>query len=260
MERDSKKESDYYSSILKDRLSKGKLTEEPYNLLMNEYPFVPSCFKDLLENQVFPKTREIMHEMKEDPLHFPDSTDHQTLNLLFTMIILSKSTKILQLGTWMGFSGLVILDALSKSDGEGNKMFVTVDPNDLQHSKAMNFFDKAGFKKLYQLVTFASESSEAENSTIKYSPYDVIYIDSAHNDVQIIKELEIYFKMLRNGGLLICHDSGDLNGLPNSNVRKGLKEFIKKNHVEGIFFDKDGKKGWHFTGAFLGKKYDPLRG
>ena len=59
MERDSKKESDYYSSILKDRLSKGKLTEEPYNLLMNEYPFVPSCFKDLLENQVFPKLEKL---------------------------------------------------------------------------------------------------------------------------------------------------------------------------------------------------------
>ena len=57
--------------------------------------------------------------------------------------------------------------------------------------------------------------------------------------------------MLRNGGLLICHDSGDLNGLPNSNVRKGLKEFIKKNHVEGIFLIKMAKKDGTLQEHFL---------
>lgn len=58
-----------------------------------------------VEYQVSPKTREIMHEiMKQND--FPGSTDLQTLGLLYNMIILTKSAKVLQLELGLDFLAL----------------------------------------------------------------------------------------------------------------------------------------------------------
>lgn len=149
----------------------------------------------------------------------------------------------------------MILDALSKSGGK-EKMLVAIDPNQSQNSKALSFFDKAGFNGLYKIVTSSSESNDAQNSAMQNSPYDIIYIDSLHDYGQITKELQIYFKMLRKGGLLFCHDSSEFatqfDTKKEGGVRKGLKEFIEKNPIEGIFLEEE--EGWHVAGLFLGKK------
>lgn len=215
-----------------------------------------------VEYQVSPNTKSIAHQIMQDE-DFGGSGDYQTLGLMYNMTILTKSTKILELGTWIGYSGIFLLDAINSSKGRTKKLLVTVDPNKDKQSKAKNYFEKAGFKGLYELVPFGSETKEAISEISKHSPYDVLYIDSLHDYSQTKLELEIYFKLLRKGGLIFCHDSSELAATYDSKkeggVRKALKEFVSKNPIEYMFFEYDGMAeqmniGWNSVGLFMGIK------
>jgi len=224
-------------------------------VLPSKYKQVVSEGTNIVEYQISPKTRKILHQIIKQALR--GTSDFRTIGLIFNMIIYSKSTKVLEIGTSIGLSGLIILDAISKSGGKGKKFFVTVDPNHERQTKAENFFKKAGFDGNFKLVNHPSESLETSKILEKEAPFDVIYIDSLHQYRQIKKELEIYFKMLRKGGLLFCHDSSELaSSFDKSNeggVRRALKEFIDKNPIQSIFLDRDGP-GWNRVGLFMGVK------
>jgi len=209
----------------------------------------------IIMNQLSPSTKEQMIEiMKQED--FPGSSDFKTLGLMFNLIYYSNAKKVLEIGSRIGFSGLTILDALSKSPGTGKKLLVTIDPLKKLHDKAKSFFDNAGFSTNYKLITNTSESFEAQTESKKYAPYDVLYIDSLHSYNQIRQELKIYFPLLKKGGFLFCHDSSEFSTKfdkeNNGGIRRGLMELIDSEPIDSLFLEQDS--GWSITGTFLGIK------
>ncbi len=216
---------------------------------------------NILEYQVSPKTRYVAHQIMKDS-DFLGSIDYQTLGLMYNMIIFTNSTKVLEIGSWIGFSGIFLLDAINSSHGKTEKMFVTIDPNTEKQSKAKNNYEQAGFNGLYDLVPFGSETKEAISQVMKHAPYDVLFIDSKHDYSQAKKELETYFKFVRKGGFIFCHDTSELattyDTKKEGGVRRALKEFVSKNPIEFVFLEQDVIDkmpiGWNPVGAFMGIK------
>lgn len=215
-----------------------------------------------LEFQVSSKTRYVAHQIMKDP-NFAGSSDYQTLGLIYNMIRWTKSTKVLELGGWIGFSGIFLLDAINSSHGKTEKLFVTVDASKEQQLKAKNHFDEAGFSGLYELVPFGSETEDAFSRISQHAPYDVLFIDSLHDYSHTKKELELYFKLVRKGGFIFCHDSSELattyDTKKEGGVRRALKEFVSNNPIEFVFLEADGifdniPIGWNPVGAFMGIK------
>jgi len=215
-----------------------------------------------VEFQVSSKTRYVAHQIMKDP-DFAGSSDYPTLGLMYNMIRWTKSTKVLELGGWIGFSGIFFLDAINSSHGKTEKLLVTVDANTEKQSKAKDNFDLAGFSGLYELVPFGSETEDAFSRISKHAPYDVLYIDSIHDYSHTKLELDTYFKLVRKGGFIFCHDTSELAATfdtkKEGGVRRALKEFVLENPVEFVFFEHDGifdniPIGWNSVGAFMGIK------
>jgi len=209
-----------------------------------------------VEDLLKPRTKEVCHLMMKEK-NFAGASDFKTLGLIYSMILFTRSTKVLELGTLLGYSGLYFLDAISKSTRRKEKILVTVDQSKKHQDKAKEFFNKAGFQKIAKLVPYNSLTIEAKKAVAKFAPYDIMYIDSAHNYQTANKELNIYFKMLKKGGIIFCHDASKLAARYDKNkeggVRRALNEFIDKNPIQSIFLQKTGT-GWNTVGLFMGIK------
>lgn len=201
-------------------------------------------------------TLEVAKEIMSSP-DFGGSSDWQTIDLIYNMIILTRASKILEIGTWLGFGGLYFLDALDKSKNNNKKIYVTIDNNSSQQQKAKNFFNKAGFSEMVEAVPFGSDTEEAKSIAEKNQYYDIMYIDSLHDYQQTKMELNSYFKYLKKGGLLFCHDTSmlavDYDTKKEGGVRGAISEFIQKQPIQGLFVDPE-EIHWNPVGLFMGQK------
>lgn len=210
----------------------------------------------VMEKLLEPKTLDVSRLIMEQE-DFGGSSDFQSLGLMYTLALLTRSSRVLEIGTWLGFSGLYFLDAISKCTKNEKKIFVTIDPNMTQQEKAKRFFTHAGFEDIVIAVSHGSQTDEAKAVAKQNAPYDILYIDSLHNYTHTKQELNDYFGMLKTGGILFCHDSSklamDYDTEKQGGVRKALEEFVDNNKIQPMFFESHGT-GWNPVGLFMGIK------
>ena len=146
---------------------------------------------------------------------------------LQTLIKTSNTKKVLEIGSFTGFSALSM--ALSLPD-DGS--LTSLDKNSEISKKAKSFYDKANEKKITQIIKPALESlKELENSKQKF---DLVFIDADKMNYQ--KYYEISLDLLNKEGLVIIDNvlwhgevvNKDINDKYTKNIRD-LNDLISKD-------------------------------
>ena len=113
---------------------------------------------------------------------------------LQTLIKISKIKKVLEIGSFTGFSALSMALALPK-DGS----LVSLDKNAEFSEKAKTFYDKANINKITQIIKPALESlKELENSKQKF---DLVFIDADKENY--VNYYEKSIQLIDKNGLII---------------------------------------------------------
>ena len=113
---------------------------------------------------------------------------------LQTLIKISKIKKVLEIGSFTGFSALSMAIALP-DDGS----LISLDKNTEFSKKAKTFYDKAKESKITQIIKPALESlKELKNSKRKF---DLVFIDADKENYENYYEESI--KMIDKNGLII---------------------------------------------------------
>lgn len=216
-----------------------------------------ATFESIFWDNLRPLTQRTILEMGMDK-NFPGNADAGTLSLIYSLVVTNNLTEVLQLGTWVGFSTLVIADALYRvHEKSGHKVILhTVDHDKFVHHKAKSYIKEA---KLNPIVKFFDGFSHDRKIIFRLAKkYDLIFIDSSHNYTETNKEIKIYWPKVKKTGYIVLHDAGetarDFDPKKEGGVRRALKEWVaeKPADLEYIFFE---QPLWaNPCGLFLGKK------
>ena len=146
---------------------------------------------------------------------------------LQTLIKISNIKKILEVGSFTGFSALSMALALP-SDG----LLISLDKNSEFSMKAQYFYEKANEKKIKQIIKPAIESlKELKDSSQKF---DLIFIDADKENY--LKYYETCIDLVNKNGLIIIDNvlwHGEvIDGTKNDKFTNIIREFntyIKKD-------------------------------
>lgn len=171
-------------------------------------------------------TLAVLREMEASP-EFPGTTLAPTLGFLFWWTLLNRPAKILQLGTLIGYSAIVLADAAKEHGGH----VYTVDPDTRKLVLAWQYVNKAGFIFGVTPIDGRSTDSDVANRLRNIGPFDLIYLDTTHFYPDTVEELRLYTlpSLLSASGLLVLHDTSVLaqswDKTGKGGVRKALKEW-----------------------------------
>ena len=147
--------------------------------------------------------------------------------LLQTLIKISKIKKILEIGSFTGFSALSMALALP-SDG----FLISLDKSSEFSMKAQSFYEKANEKKIKQIIKPAIESlNELKDTSQKF---DLIFIDADKENY--LKYYEACMDLINKNGLIVIDNvlwHGEvIDDTKNDKFTKIIREFnthIKKD-------------------------------
>ena len=154
-----------------------------------------------LENYIVDRS-EVLSEVQKEIIEYNISLgDQKRLQIsisqaqfLQTLIKASNVKKILEIGSFTGFSALSMALALP-SDGS----LISLDKNSEFSNKAKFFYEKANEKKIKQIIKPAIESlKELKNSS---HIFDLIFIDADKENY--LKYYDICIKLINTNGLII---------------------------------------------------------
>lgn len=147
-----------------------------------------------------PQTREALARMAQEQ-DVRGSTPEGELNLIVGLLAAQGATRILQLGTYLGWSALV----LAELAGPRGFLF-TVDPESGYLHVARRYTREAELNNVHFIL--GSSQDEAVVTDVLGTPWDAIYIDTTHHYAQTCRELEIYCgRVATPGTLVLLHDA-----------------------------------------------------
>ena len=185
-----------------------------------------TLYKPFLLPKVIPTLEEIVYDSD-----FLGATDPSALSLIAMIIKVCQPKKILQLGTYIGFSAIALGGLLSTSTKGG--LIYTVEINKSKQIKARYYAKKAGLMDIIEFIDGSSTDPDIVELLAKYGPFDLIFIDSSHAYQHTLDELRIYVedgKFTSSSTLVALHDAGeaakDFDPTHEGGVRRALEEWI----------------------------------
>ena len=155
---------------------------------------------------------------------------------------MKKDIIVVEIGTFSGFNALAILNNLPVK-----KMYI-IDPyenytdNEEFHVNGDKILTEAKqrLKKHIDKIVFIRKYSEDAMGDIENADY--IYIDGNHDYEFVKKDLELYYKKLKPGGILAGHDFD----AGSTGVCKATIEFAEKNKLKlhAKVFSLDNNDWW----------------
>lgn len=154
-----------------------------------------------------PVARGVVDEIIDHPA-FPGVTDPSVLGVLSALVRVVQPKRVLQIGTYIGLSAVVLGDVLATNDRSGR--LLTIDPDDTAHGLARTWVDAAGLGQLVTFVDGYSTDEDVVELVRQAGPFELIYLDSSHAYQGTLEELQIVFergRWLADDGLLALHDA-----------------------------------------------------
>jgi len=153
----------------------------------------------------------------------------ETSEVIESIITMTDSKKVLEIGTCTGMGTLHMLRALV---GKPDSKLVSID--------ARPAHDRAFWKQWEPQLEHVEGWTPAILNDIRIvqnSPYDLVFIDSDHSLEHTKIELEAVWKITRKGSILLFHDMPEWIRPDNRRepvVRLWLKEQIKSGFLDGV--------------------------
>ena len=183
------------------------------------------------------RIEHLLKIIEKDPNFYPWSTEKDCVEFIATLIIITQSKIILELGTFLGYTSIYLLKSIP-SDG----IVFTVDILDQFYSKYFKLLSKKDKNRL----TFIHDTTV---NALKYKlnkiTFDAIFIDADHEFKSCFSDFTYSLCHVKKGTILILHDA--LNeatpGVKQTiNILKGINFIFKNSLFEIISFSTTPRK------------------
>jgi predicted O-methyltransferase YrrM len=159
----------------------------------------------------------------------PGHSDVGIQNLLYSEILNSRPRRVLEIGTHIGTASVIMGRALARN-GYG-KLF-TLEPQAHYQQVASGYIDAAEVAPWVEIVPMFSYQPECEKRLAEEAPFDLIFIDGAHEYEAALHDIRFCYGLLRENGLMILHDVGrlspDLDQSARGGARRALYDFTSE--------------------------------
>jgi len=186
---------------------------------------------------LLPPRDEIFYEMEQEAKEkIIPIVEPEVGHLLYWLAFTKKSTKVLEIGTAIGYSTLWIARAVLPLGGE----ITTLEINAPRAEAAGRYFRKAGVADKIKLVLGDAREILFELT----GPYDFIFLDAAKG--KYVEFLDKCIDLLQPGGILVAEDvfmrgmviSGEIDKRRNktavARLRSYLEEVMEHKSIETI--------------------------
>lgn len=116
-----------------------------------------------------------------------------TLSLLKVLTEMKKPYRILEFGTAIGYSAIMLCMALN-----GNCSITTIERNEKRYKKAVEYVEKSGYKDNIEILNMDALESE---DIVKASFYDMVFIDAAKGQYKLF--FDMVFDRVNPGGIIV---------------------------------------------------------
>jgi len=145
------------------------------------------------------------------------------ISLLFGLISGSALCRVVQCGHYVGYSTL-LLSFLFRKMGKKNALFsIDIDPAVTEYTA--RWLHHAGLDEQTALIVADSADPEGPGKARDYfggQPPQLVFIDSSHQYEHTLKELDLWYGQLPQGGLLVLHDTSRFAAVFDSTGKGGV--------------------------------------
>jgi len=182
------------------------------------------------------------------------TTPDDDMDVLAALVVTSRAKRILQFGTFLGGSALVLADLAAQNGGTAQ--LVTLDTNPAMNASCRKYAELAG---LDIIVTMDGSSTDPRLlAELGKSDWDLIFLDTTHQYEQTVAEIKAIVPLCGPGTLFCFHDASsaaaaelDLQHL--GGVKRAIREYCL-NHPQWQWFVFEEPKWGHFGIAVMQKK------
>jgi len=133
------------------------------------------------------------------------TTPDDDLDVLAGLLSAAKAKRILQLGTFLGGSAVVLAD-LAAQYGGSEALVLTVDPDAAMNERARNLAQAANVAGVVKTVDGLSTDPRLIKQWANYS-WDAIYLDTTHQFQQTYDEIRALAPLCGPHTLFLFHDA-----------------------------------------------------
>lgn len=154
------------------------------------------------------------------------TTPEKDLDVLTGLLIASRARRILQFGTFLGGSALVMADLARQAADDGK--VITVDPNPAMNASCRKYAVQAGLLNIECIDGFSTDPKLL--SHLSTYEWDAVYLDTTHQFSQTLAEITAIVPLCADHTLFMFHDASryaadTLDMLHQGGVRRALREW-----------------------------------
>jgi len=189
-------------------------------------------FRQLLQ----PETVAAFDQLHAENARHAETTPEDDLDILAGIIRASRAARILQFGTFLGGSALVLADLARANDAARAKV-VTVDPDPAMNESCRKYAAACGLESLIQTMDGYSTDPalllQLRNFRAEYE-WDAIFLDTTHQFRQTVEEIKAIAPLCGPSTLFLFHDASayaaaTLDLGQQGGVARALREWVWLN-------------------------------
>lgn len=158
-------------------------------------------------------------------------------NLLYMWTVSLRPRRVLEIGTHIG-TGAVIIGHGLKTNGYGK--IITVEPGEHYQKVAATHVKQAGVAEQVEILPGFSYDSHCKERLAAEAPFELIFIDGAHDYASFQHDLELACTLICDNGIIVCHDSGqqspDMDPTGRGGARQALWDFKCEHPDYSVMF------------------------
>ncbi|MDB5685391.1 MAG: hypothetical protein JWM75_3089 [Sphingomonas bacterium] len=167
----------------------------------------------------------VLDEMMDDP-ESAGFSDIGIRNILYTEVLNTRPRRVLEIGTHIG-TGAVVMGTALQRNGYGK--LISLEPQLKYKAIAEGYIARAGLSEMVEILPFFSYQDECQQRLRAEGPFDLIFIDGAHEYEAALFDIRLAYALLRENGLIILHDSGrdspQMDQSGQGGVRRAVHDF-----------------------------------
>ena len=179
-----------------------------------------------------PETLAALDALHAENARHGETTPDDDLDVLAGLIVAARAYQILQLGTFLGGSALVLADLARQNNPEQAKV-LTVDPDPAMNAACHKYAQLAGLESVIETVDGFSTDPRLL-AQFRGTEWQAIYLDTTHQYGQTVDEIQCLAPLCGPATLFLFHDASvhaanalDLGG--RGGVRQAMREYCLMN-------------------------------
>ncbi len=160
------------------------------------------------------------------------------LSLLLGLISGNGISKVVQCGHYVGYSSLILGFLLRHQNAKKCLFSIDIDPMVTEYTQ--DWINRAELNEQVQLHIGDSANEESARAALDYlgGAPQIVFIDSSHQYAHTLKELDLWYGLVAEGGFILLHDTSAFAATFDSSggggVLKASTEWCEANGVHPL--------------------------